>query len=474
MSLAGVPKDAIRLELLRRAGRKDPAGFASKLFARSGRTLAPYQARLLQSGARYVMLNCSRQAGKSTAAAVLCLWQALFFPNSLIVVFGTVGRQANEILVKVQEFIDLLPERPDLKGDSVNKLAFKNGSRIIALPSTQRNIRGFAAQLVIMDEASEAPDSLFRAVAPMIIASKGRLVIMSTPAGQRGFFHSLWSQALKGWDLIEAPWQQVPWHDPADIAMQRTMLQELFAQEFECQFLAAGIGNLYSAFNVAVNVIPALPPADPKLWSWLLGLDFGVINATAFVVAGWLPQDPTLYIAHSESAPGLLASQMAERITTLQRAYPFYKITGDEGGMGKGFAEELRKHFLIPAEAADKQRKAAFINVLNGSFALGRVKIVGPTNEDLVHQVRVLQWDKHRKNHRPGQPADLADAFLYAWRSSTAYLQDAPPSPLSKEERIRKETADFWDRAERENRGGTQDDLWGQDSFTQPYAFEDD
>lgn len=475
MSLHGVSKDAIRMELLRRRGKDDPAVFGQVLSAALRWKLAPYQLKLLRSASRYVLLNCCRQAGKSTGAALLALWTCIFKPGALVVVFAQAGRQSNEVLVAVQRFLSAMPERPDLKGDSVNRVAFKNGSRILCLPSTGATVRGFAADLVIMDEAGMAPDALFRAVAPMISAKKGRLVLMSTPNGEQGFFWSMWTQGGPKWDRIEAPWQECPWHaaDPDEIAMQRMMLQELFPQEYECKFLSATLGSLYAAFNPAVNVIQSLPPADAKLWGFLLGLDFGVVNHTAFVVCGWLPQDPCLYVVHSESSPGLLAPDVGRRIEELRRTWPIGRIVGDEGGIGKGYMEQLRRFHFIAAEAAEKQKKAAFVNVLNGSFAMGRVKIVGPSNMDLISQIRSLQWNSTRTNHKDGQLADLADAFLYGWRSSTAYLQEPPAAPKTREERLRQETKDFWDRVSEDNRRGKADGDAAWDVSSDPWDFQD-
>jgi hypothetical protein len=58
---------------------------AREVARRSGIAPDPWQADLLDSRARQVLLNCSRQSGKSTITAILAAHQALT-PGSLILI----------------------------------------------------------------------------------------------------------------------------------------------------------------------------------------------------------------------------------------------------------------------------------------------------------------------------------------------------------------------------------------------------
>src|SRR6266511_2797495 len=79
----------------------DPA----RLFRRAaGHPPDPWQARLLRSPARQIILNCSRQAGKSTATAALALHEALYAPNALILLLAPALRQAQELFRKMKLF----------------------------------------------------------------------------------------------------------------------------------------------------------------------------------------------------------------------------------------------------------------------------------------------------------------------------------------------------------------------------------
>ena len=98
-------------------------------------------------------------------------------------------RQSGELFKKVQESLSFLPVRPKLDEDNRLSLQFANGSRIVSLPGSEENIRGFSSpSLIIEDEASRVSDALYLATKPMLAVSQGRHILMSTPWGKRGHF----------------------------------------------------------------------------------------------------------------------------------------------------------------------------------------------------------------------------------------------------------------------------------------------
>jgi phage terminase large subunit-like protein len=164
-------RDDLRLAL-------DRVAFAEKLGIIPDR----WQEDLLGSGSNRVLLNCSRQSGKSTIAAILALHQALFHRESLVLVLAPAERQAKELFSKVAAFYRMLGHASP--ADSARKLGMEltNGSRIEALPGTEKTIRGFSGvDLLILDEAARVADELYFAVRPMLAVSGGSLMMLSTP-----------------------------------------------------------------------------------------------------------------------------------------------------------------------------------------------------------------------------------------------------------------------------------------------------
>jgi len=206
------------------------------LFGRRSLAFDPdvWQARALRWQGRQLILNCSRQAGKSTTAAVRALHEGIYRPDSLILMVSPSLRQSSELFRKVLDLMDRLPARPPLIEDNRLSLKFVNGSRIVSLPGSEGTIRGYsAATLVIEDEASRVPDDLYAAIRPMLAVSNGRLVLMSTPFGRRGHFFETWESIEPTWERIKITVDECPRISPEFIAEERrTMPDRVFRQEY--------------------------------------------------------------------------------------------------------------------------------------------------------------------------------------------------------------------------------------------------
>jgi hypothetical protein len=197
----------------------------------------PWQARLLGSAADRILLTCSRQSGKSTFASILALHKALVAPGSLILILAPAERQAKELFSKVAAFYRKLGHI--IAMDSYRKLGMNlaSGSRIEALPGTEKTIRGFSGvDLLIVDEAARVADELYYTVRPMLAVSGGRLMMLSTPFGKRGVFYEEWTQGER-WERYEVPATECPRIPPAFLEEERQAMPEWwFAQEYLCEF----------------------------------------------------------------------------------------------------------------------------------------------------------------------------------------------------------------------------------------------
>jgi hypothetical protein len=67
-------------------------------------------------------------------------------------------------------------------------------------------------------------DDLYRSVRPMPAVSNGRLVLMSTPFGRRGFFHHEWEHGGDKFRRFQVPWEQCPRISPEFMAEEEASL----------------------------------------------------------------------------------------------------------------------------------------------------------------------------------------------------------------------------------------------------------
>jgi len=208
-------------------------------FARSvGLDPDPAQSAVLLSRARRGILNCSRQWGKSTTAAVLSVHRCLHSPEALVLFASPSRRQSAELLRKVRTMLSRLGLR--FPGDGVNpdSLVFPNGSRIVALPCNEATTRGFSAvSMLIVDEAARVPDEFYKSLRPVLAIGSGDVWLMSTPWGRRGFFYHAWTHGGSDWYRVESPATQNPRISPLFLEEERANLGNWFDQEYLCRFM---------------------------------------------------------------------------------------------------------------------------------------------------------------------------------------------------------------------------------------------
>ena len=148
----------------------------------------------MRSGNRTI-LNCSRQTGKSTAAALKAVHSAYIRPQSTVIVTAPTRQQTREFIRKVRNFAFLCGAT--LRGGKLI-VELKNGSRIIGIAANEDTVRGFSnVSLLIIDEASRVKDEVYYALLPMLAVSNGTIWLLSTPKGKRGFFHAEWDSPEK-------------------------------------------------------------------------------------------------------------------------------------------------------------------------------------------------------------------------------------------------------------------------------------
>ncbi len=220
-------RDDLRLAL-------DRVGFARSV----GIEPDPWQRDLLLSSSAKTLLNCSRQSGKSTMSAVLALHRALFYPGSLVLCLAPAERQSKELFGKVADLYQGLRGAPAPISDRKLGMHLPNGSRIEALPGSEKTVRGFSGvSLLVVDEAARVDDALYYAVRPMLAVSGGALMMLSTPYGKRGVFHEEWTREPGSWARYEVPASECPRISSEFLEEEREALPSwVYRQEFECSF----------------------------------------------------------------------------------------------------------------------------------------------------------------------------------------------------------------------------------------------
>jgi hypothetical protein len=248
--------------------RQDPTWLLRQ--ARSyatGDKLVPdeWQLKVISSTANQIILNCSRQSGKTTVVAALALRCGLLTPGATILIVCPSERQSDEVFKKVMDLYYDVGQPIEKSNDMSSELHLTNGTRIIPLPGKQQTVRVYSAKLLILDEASQIPDSVYEAVRPMLSVSKGRLVALSTPFGKRGWYYWEWTEG-KDWERYEVPATRCPRLTPEYLEGEKQ--KPGFAREFLCSF--EEISNPFFRPEDVARMLVDDPQENP--WEHILGV----------------------------------------------------------------------------------------------------------------------------------------------------------------------------------------------------------
>ena len=255
---------------------QEPSLFCARLakLAWNWKFVEGWQHAIIASKERFNYVNCSRQLGKSHTIMLRAVQKAISIPNALEMIIAE-QRQSTEDLRRARSlcvaYHNYLSEASDGKvelqliTDNKTSLELPNGSRIMALPASEKmGGRGFSdATDIYLDEASRLPDEVFVQLEPIITmgAAQGKLgslFLVSTPNGPDGFFYRESTNPRYTLRIV------VPWYESERLKdnqefkkylqLSRSLYGEAYVrQEYECEYLDT-IGTLFPEHELAKSI----------------------------------------------------------------------------------------------------------------------------------------------------------------------------------------------------------------------------
>lgn len=172
--------------------------------------------------------------------------------------------------------------------------------------------------------------------------------------------------------------------------------------------------------------ITGLPPEHGP-WHLLMGLDLGFVDDSALVLVAYSEYLRELRHVLDFKRPGMDSQAFTELVLEVidQYGMPDTIVADYAGGGAKMLLETINQRYGLAIQAAEKRSKVDHIDLLNGDFLTGRIKII--PGSDLEMELMGLQWDLSndaknilartgRLREDPSCPNHLCDALLYIWR----------------------------------------------------------
>ncbi len=295
---------------------------------------------------------------------------------------------------------------------------------------------------MVIDEAQafgiDLRQLVYGVLKPAVADYRGTIVLTGTPGNLiKGLFFDVTNGREAGWsghrwDTYANPYMAEQWAgEIADLKAASPLVVETpwFRQMYLGEWVI-DLDKLVYRFNPDRNTFTELPSFHAGQWHYVLGVDLGYNDPTAFALCAYHDFDKTLYVLEAEKHPRPDVTSVAERIRGFQGRYELDAIVID--GANKQAVEEMRRRHELPLRAADKTGKSDFIEIMNGELIQGRIKLHSARCSQLADEYAGLIWDERseKREEPPNCPNDLCDATLYAWRLCYSYLSvavDPPP-----------------------------------------------
>lgn len=410
------------------------------------------QILFIKDNAKQKVLFCTRRSAKSFTAGLYLVREALTNPGCNCLFIGLTRASAKAIIWK--DILTIIDTKYQLKA-SFNQtelaMTLPNGSVITvtgidADEKEMNKLLGRKYRLVCIDEASmytvDIRNLVYGILGPAMVdpnqdGESGTICLMGTASDfPRGLFYDITVGKENGWKLFQwtahdNPYVCRQWREALKkIEFERPEYMETpqFKQWYLNQWVIDEEKLVYR-FNMQKNLgrTPSLGLAHNG-WTYVLGVDTGWEDDSAFVLTGYHTNDPFLYVLLAFKQKKMTFEDVALKIQEFMR-HPLYaphKIVID--GANKQGVESMRHRSNIPFEYADKKDKATFIELCNSDLIQGKIKIIDtPENRPLWEEMSGLVWVtdgdkiKYPKKEHPSLPNHLCDAFLYSWRCGWHY-----------------------------------------------------
>ena len=374
-----------------------------------------------------VMIKAPSGFAKTTVLGVAFpIWWALTNPNKKVLLISkTLTQSKDALLIQIRDLIEdneflrkaLMPENRD-KIWNQTQLKLSNGVTIVNRPYSI-NIRGYRANIIILDEIDSYEDSAiyFDYVVPRLIPG-GKIIGISTPEEGTSTLMELIKLRDRATNnyIFETYVGIINCTDPKDLATGESIWPEMFSMEelirrrselgeqkwqknYMCDAMTEGENSIFKAtiiescknYDLSFTEVNN----DEEIY---IGADFAISSSPtgdydAFVVIGKKKDVGT--IKHAERWKGIDVPEKVKRIKELYTRYGAICVIGDNSGIGMEVIRQLRSEGLsVEEQSFSSGERNILLNNLLALMANG--KIVIPKHQDDLQAIEfsnILEYE---------------------------------------------------------------------------------
>lgn len=438
------------------------------------------QVNFIKHPSKQKALFCTRRSAKSFTAGLYLVYEALNNPGCNCLFIGLTRASAKAIIWK--DILTVIDSKYQLMA-SFNQteltMTLPNGS-VIAITGADADekemnkLLGRKFRLVCIDEASmytiDLRNLVYGVLGPAMVDpnandESGTICLLGTASDfPRGLFYDITLAKEGGWDLFkwaasDNPYVSKKWAEALEkIRRERPSYMETpqYKQWYLNQWVVDEEKLVYR-FDYQRNLTRTVPTLPADGWAYVLGVDTGWEDDSAFVLTAYHINNPSphMYVLKTFHKKKMTFDDVTLKIQEFMADREFAPQRVIIDGANKQGVESMKQRSAIPFEYADKQDKATFIELCNSDLIQGTIKILDTDyNRPLWEEMSSLVWQtdgdkiKYPKKEHPALPNHLCDAFLYAWRCGWHYAATPAEKKITygSREWCLKQSEDIWDR----------------------------
>jgi hypothetical protein len=416
-------------ELERRRGLADSVAVREMAF--------PKQRAYLDDRARFKSLLCPRRSAKTFTGGLVLVGGAQKNPTYSGLFMGLTFDSVRSTfwIPVILPLVERLGWPDSCLNHSRLELVAPSGGRVRcvggdATPKETKKQLGTKNHDVVIDEAAAWQQDLrgliSKDIRPTLTDYLGTLHLMSTPSDiAKGLYYDVTTGAERGWSNHrwhprDNPHVAAQWEEDHRLLLESNPLivhTPAYKQMWLGEWCIDQEALVYK-YSEARNLVTALPKGA---WTFVMGVDLGWDDATAFVILAWSEYDKTVYICHAEAESGLDFTAVAQRIRKLQATWGVTAVVID-GASAQGVEEMIARHQLGLIRA-EKPGKYDYQRLMNSDLLCQQLMLVDSGTKPLQKEMAELIWDPKKLAlsppkfvEHPRLPNHCCDAALYAWR----------------------------------------------------------
>lgn len=405
------------------------------------------QLAFVRDPSKFKTAVCSRRAGKTEACAADLIDTALNTPRANCL-YITLSRTSAERIIW-RTLMNILADY-DIEYKANNKeltIRLDNGSMIYVSGAKDKQeiekFRGMSLHKVYVDECQSFKPYIAELVEDVLNwAAKdvgGTICLTGTPGPvPAGYFYDMSTKANERvsqhkWTLTDNPWIfRKSGMQPEEILRQERERKGITVNDPTYMREALGLwvrdqNALVYRFNKDINTYDQLPPEQ---MTYIFGIDIGWLDADAIAVLGYNYVSNNVYLIQEVITRKQDITSLAKQIKQLEAKYKPVKMVLDAGALGKKIQEEIKHRHGLNVEAAQKERKLEFIELLNDDLRTGRFQAFKNSTFEQDSGIIVWDYDTGTKKVSDRTHTDIGDSILYAWKECKHFFEiDAIKKP---------------------------------------------